>query len=181
MDSLPSSTAPRLFEGVSIFCRICLLCCICILGGFTPARAADQVSFSWRANPLEDNVLGYRLYYGSSSRFDTGGIVKSGFSYASYLDFTDSQRCQLTESGPVCETYTADEVQCEGLYGETPKCTLYNLQGTYYFTMTAYNAQAESDYTGELSGYFSKTSTLSTPTPSPQVLGMLQQVYSLLL
>ena len=179
MDSIPSSTGPRVFEGVFRSCRICLLCCFLVVGGFSSALAADQVSFSWRANPQADNVVGYRLYYGAGSRFDTGGLVKSGFTYDYYLDFSDSQRCQLTDSGPVCETYSDNEVYCEGLYGETPKCTLYNLEGTYYFTMTAYNAQAESDYTGELRGYFSKIS--SKLPPSPQTLGVLQQVYTLLL
>ncbi len=179
MDSIPSSTGPRVFEGVFRSCRICLLCCFLVVGGFSSALAADQVSFSWRANPQTDNVVGYRLYYGADSRFAAAGVLKSGFSYTYYLDFTDSQRCRLTDSGPVCETYTDSDVYCEGLYGETPKCTLYDLDGQYYFTMTAYNAQAESDYTGELSGYFSKIS--SKPPPAPQTLGMLQQVYTLLL
>jgi len=181
MDSIPSSTGPRVFEGVFLSGRICLFCCLLVIAGFSSALAADQVSFSWRANPQGDNVLGYRLYYGPSSRFAAGGMAKSGFTYAYYLDFTDSQLCRLTDSGPVCETYSDNEVYCEGLYGETPKCTLYNLEGQYYFTMTAYNTLAESDYTGELSGYFGKFKALSSSPPTPGVLATLQQIYVLLL
>ncbi len=181
MDSIPSITGPRVFEGAFIFRRICLLCCFLVLSGFSSALAADQVAFSWRANPQADNVLGYRLYYGAGSRFNAAGALKSDFSYDYYLDFTDAQRCRLTDSGPVCETYSDSEVYCEGLYGETPKCSLYNLEGTYYFTMTAYNAQAESDYTSELKGYFFKTGSLSGQSSSLQVLRTLQQVYVLLL
>ncbi len=180
-DSIPSLSGPRLFEGAFLFGLICLLCSFFVIGGPFSALAADQVSFSWRANPQSDNVIGYRLYYGPESRFAAGGVTKSGFNYTYYLDFTDSQRCRLTDSGPVCETYSDSDVYCEGLYGETPKCTLYNLEGKYYFTMTAYNAQAESDYTTELKGYFGKLKTSSSFPPSAKVSGVLQHVYSLLL
>ena len=61
-------------------------------------------------------------------------------------------------------------VFCEDSFRETLKCTINDLPGGLYFAMTAYNAQAESDYTNEL-----HTSV------SPQKLAVLQQVYSLLL
>lgn len=154
---------------------IMLVCCIG--GSFSNAAAATEVSFSWRANPAEDNVVGYRLYYGHGSRFTTSGTPKPDFSYSSYLDFTESERCELTDSGPVCEPYSKEEVKCVGLNGAAPKCTMYNLKGTYYFAMTAYNTTAESDYTPELKGYFSNT-------VSPQashVASTLQRAYYLLL
>jgi hypothetical protein len=113
------------------------------------------------------------LYYGSNSRLDSSGHVKSGFSYAQYLDFSSSQRCRLTDSGPVCETYNSSEVNCVGLYGETPKCTIHGLTGWKYFTMTAYNTQAESDYTTELKSFFGAA--------SPEIVGSLHAVYTILL
>ena len=178
MDSIPSISGLRSVGGVFFFLFISLFGWLPFEGAFSRAAAADKVTFSWRANPLEDNVIGYRLYAGPSSRFVSAGVTKSNFSYGFYIDFADSQRCQLTASGPVCETYTSDEVSCVGLYGETPKCTLNNLEGRYYFAMTAYNAQAESDYTGELSGYFTKSGQASA---SPQVIGAMKQAYLLLL
>jgi len=193
MDSIPSFLRPQFSGGIIFFLFVSLLCCLGIDGDCSSAYAADQVTFSWRANPQSDDVVGYRLYLGSASRFDGSGFVKQDFSYASYLDFTDSQRCVLTDSDPVCETYSVAEVDCEGIYGETPSCTLYNLEGQYYFAMTAYNAQAESDYTAELSGFFyiseepvSEEPVFSSDDHSggslvlSEVMATLQQVYLLL-
>jgi len=154
MESTPSLVRPQFPEGIALALCVSLCCWLGINATCSFASAADQATFSWRANPQSDDVVGYRLYLGSISRFDERGLVKQNFSYASYLDFTDSRRCTLTDSGPVCEMYTEAEVHCEGMKGTTPSCTLHNLAGQYYFAMTAYNAQAESDYTGELSEYF---------------------------
>ncbi len=165
MDSVKTLFGRRCFGGVFFFFFVSLAGWLPLEGAFSSAAAADKVTFSWRANPLRDNVIGYRLYAGPSSRFVSSGVTKADFNYGYYIDFTESQRCQLTASGPVCETFTSDEVACVGLYGETPKCTLNNLEGRYYFAMTAYNAQAESDYTGELSGYFKKAGTSSAMSP----------------
>jgi len=179
MDTLPSLSGPRMFGGVVFF-----VFCFFVLGGtgsgVSAAQASEQVTFSWRANPQDDNVVGYRLYYGSGSRYDGGGHLKSGFSYDYYLDFATSQRCRTTKSGPVCEQYRDNEVRCEGLNTETPTCTLYGLVGGYkYFTMTAYNAQAESAYTKELKSYFGLYG--GGPGNLPGIVGTLDAVYTLLL
>jgi len=150
LDSNTSLVRPQFSRGFAFL----LLCFLGIHGNCSSAFAADQVTFSWRANPQSDSVMGYRLYFGSTSRFEKRGLVKQDFPYTFYLDFTSSRRCQLTDSVPACETYTNAEVDCEGIYSETPSCTLHYLKGQYYFAMTAYNAQAESDYSRELSGDF---------------------------
>ncbi len=173
MSSLPPSAGPRFHGGVVFFFLFCLLCWGGISVGVSTVQAEDQATFSWRANPQGDNVLGYRLYYGPSSRLDSDGHAKSGFSYAQYLDFARSERCRLTDSGPVCETYSESEVTCEGLYGATPKCTLHGLGGWKYFAMTAYNAQAESSYTAELKSFFGAA--------SPEIVANLHAIYSILL
>ncbi|HHB76921.1 MAG TPA: hypothetical protein ENK84_10330 [Desulfobulbus sp.] len=179
MDRLPSLSGPRIFGGVVFF-----VLCFCVLcgtgGGVSAALASEQVTFSWRANPQKDNVVGYRLYYGPGSRYDGTGHLKSGFSYDYYLDFATSQRCRTTKSGPVCEQYADNEVHCEGLNSEKPTCTLYGLVGGYkYFTMTAYNAQAESAYTKELKSYFGLYGGESGKLPGR--FGTLHAIYTLLL
>ena len=172
MDSIPSLASLRYYGGFFFFVLISLACCVAVGGGFSTARAAEQITFSWNPNPQSDNVLGYRLYVGQSSRFDDDGLVKPAPSYQYYIDFSSSQRCLSTDSGPVCETYTDDEVTCEGIYGEEPRCTLYKLRGRNYVAMTAYNAQQESDFTDELN---------VESVVSPQDLVLLQVIYSLLL
>lgn len=135
------------------------------------AHAADEVTFSWQANPSEDYVLGYRLYYGAESRFNSDGTLKPDFYYDYYLDFTEFVRCPGNSDGTGCDDLSDEDVQCEDLDGDTPSCTIYNLYGRLFFAMTAYNAQAESDYTQELSVLLN----------SPGTLAALQQVYLLLL
>ena len=43
-------------------------------------------------------------------------------------------------------------VSCEDSFREISKCTINDLPGGLYFAMTAYNAQAESEYRHELQG-----------------------------
>lgn len=107
------------------------------------ACAGDSLSFSWLANPVDDAVLGYRLYCGSQSRSITGG-------YDYYLDFTAQERCSISINGTTCEPFAENDVLCEDLFGETPRCTITNISEKFYFAMTAYNSEAESDYTREL-------------------------------
>jgi hypothetical protein len=137
-----------------------LFCLIAAL----PALAATDVTFSWQANPPEDAIVGYRLYYGPSSRL-TGG------SYQYYIDFTDWQRCPVAGDEADCQPLE-DAATCEGLSQEYPVCTIHDLAGKLYFAMTAYNNSAESGYTGEL---------LVDLGPTPGQLATLQQVYTLLL
>ncbi|GEM_PF-927444 len=159
---------------------------VLLAGGLPSALAAQDVTFSWRANPPQDNVIGYRLYYGPESRFDASGRLKAGFHYQEFIDFTEFERCDGAD--PLsCDALSTAEVQCEGLYGDTPRCTVSGLSGPLYFAMTAYNAQAESSYTRELQ--LQPPIAQASPsipgtgrgTVSPAAVRALQQVYSLLL
>lgn len=121
------------------------------------AYALDKVTFSWQANPPEDYVLGYRLYYGTVSRYADDGLPKPNFSYDYYIDFFHSERCVADSSGTSCERLDLADLQCEDLYNQTPRCTVANLPGQrYFFAMTAYNAETESGYTQELSTPFNR-------------------------
>ena len=173
MDKLPALSGPRWFGGV-VFFLICSILLAGTNGGVSVVQAAESATFSWRANPQDDNVIGYRLYYGPDSRYDRRGHLRAGFSYSYYLDFATSQRCRPTKSGPpVCEQYRDNEVHCEGLNTRRPKCTVYGLGGYKYFTMTAYNSQGESPYTRELKSYLG--------AGTPEIVGTLRAIYNILL
>lgn len=137
---------------------------------FVEASVAANVTFSWQANPPEDYVIGYRLYYGAESRFNSNGTLKTSFSYDYYIDFSDLKRCDASSNGASCEMLRPEELQCENLYQSVPKCTISNLYGHLLFTLTAYNAQAESDFTSELSLAI-----------TPENLANVQQIISMLL
>ena len=147
-------------------CHASIACILLVIFFVSSAQAAEGITFSWGANPVEDEIVGYRLYYGQESRF-------AGGNYDHYIDFTSSESCPADTNGYGCEPLAADAVSCENLYLETPKCTVNDLPDRLYFAMTAYNAQAESDYTHEL-----RSNGSAIP---PQKLAALQQVYSLLL
>ncbi|MCL7486567.1 MAG: hypothetical protein M8357_00135 [Desulfobulbaceae bacterium] len=138
----------------------------------SPAVAAipGQVSFAWQANPPEDNVIGYRLYYGGYSRFDSSGKPKSNFSYDYYIDFAELERCYTDGSGVSCRILSSEELQCVNLNRDVPTCTISNLHGSLYFALTAYNAQAESTYTPELN-----------LTVNPEGLAAVRQAAAMLL
>ena len=132
--------------------RILLAISVALLTNLIPvgAHALGKVTVSWQANPPQNYVLGYRLYYGTSSRYNSNGLPKANFSYQYYIDFSDFERCVAGETNPVCEKISLQEVQCENLLGENPRCTIFNLNDQQYFAMTAYNAEGESGYTYEL-------------------------------
>jgi len=127
----------------------------------SPVQAGNGVTISWHANSADENILGYRLYYGSESRFTAGG-------YDYYIDFNSWQRCPANSEGVDCEPL-ADTVSCENLSQDYPTCTVHDLRGHVYLAMTAYSAQLESGYTQELDFI------------SPEVFAALQAVYRLLL
>lgn len=143
-------------SGYPPVCRvfIAVFFLLLISGGFVGAHAVEKATFSWLANPPEDNVIGYRLYYASESRFDPNQTLKAGFSYDYYIDFVESRLCVADGTEANCQDLSADDFECENLYGDTPLCTVYKLRGLRFFAMTAYNAQAESGYTKELSVRF---------------------------
>ena len=177
----PSNDWGRLFPSIFFLCFASIFFAV-------SAHAVDHATFSWRANPQDDAVLGYRLYYGSSSRYDAAGRLKSDFNYDFYLDFAEEEICRVTSSGPVCAPYDESLVYCEDLAGEQPRCTLHNLSDWKFFTMTAYNAAAESPYTTELKAYFDP-SLSSSPSPAESsspasraaLVGTLHAVYKILL
>ncbi len=194
MDTFALSEPP-VPDGLPALCRVLALASLLLFGCLGSALAAGEVTFSWRANPPEDNVIGYRLYYGPQSRFDASGHLRPGFHYDRFIDFTEYERCDGHDP-QLCEQLTAGDVVCQDLWGDNPRCTVSGLTGPLYFAMTAYNAQSESDYTRELflqppagsSLPGSSGTTLpppgTTPTSghiSPATAHNLQQVFSLLL
>ncbi len=116
--------------------------CIAVFSN-SSAEAEEGFSFSWQPNPVTDEVVEYRLYYGANSRYSAGG-------YSYYIDLTHSQRCPAGGNGYGCEPLPADAISCENLFREDPKCTLYTLRGHVYLAMTACNAWSESNYTHEV-------------------------------
>lgn len=147
-------------------CHASIVGILLVIIFLSPVQAAKGITFSWSANPVEDEVVGYRLYYGKDSRF-TGG------NYDRYIDFTSLESCPADTNGYGCEPLAANAVSCEDLFRESPKCTVNGLSGGLYFAMTAYTSQEESDYTNEL-----KSDDNSAPS---QKVAVLQQIYSLLL
>ncbi len=130
---------------------------ICILFTFfihtsaaANAYAAGQTTFKWQANPSQENVIGYRLYYGSQSRVDSNGKLKSNFTYDYYIDLAKSVRCNNLSYANDCEYLPSNELSCVGLDSNSPQCTLSNLQGTLHLALTAYNSATESNYTSEI-------------------------------
>jgi hypothetical protein len=125
------------------------------------------VSFSWQANPPEDEVIGYRLYYGTSSRHVVGG-------YEEYIDFGSQQRCPADRHGFGCIPLGTGVVTCEDLYRESPRCTVTDLSGHLFFSMTAYNATSEGEYSTEVE-------YRPAGSVSPVVINTLHLVYAILL
>ena len=114
------------------------------------ASVGGNVSFKWKANPPEDYIIGYRLYYGGNSRFNSNGVPKANFSYDYYIDFAEQKLCLAGSDKTNCKMLSADDLQCKNLYGDGPQCTVSKLHGLLYFALTAYNAQSESAFTEEL-------------------------------
>jgi len=117
-----------------------------------PAEAyvGGRISFQWQANPAAENVTSYRLYYGSQSRFDSRGNLKSNFAYDHYIDLSESVLCNNLSYNNDCEYLPRNEFYCEGLNSGTPQCTLSNLQGTLHLALTALSPSEESNYTREI-------------------------------
>lgn len=166
------------------FRRICHVSAASLLlvGFFVSAsassvQAGEGVSFSWRANPVEDQIIGYRLYLGQESRYDEENQLKMNFSYDYYVDLTSWEYCPADSDGYGCNPLPDDAVSCVDLFQENPKCTIHDLQDWSYFALTAYNAQEESDYTQELNLQIDGNGN----SLSPGQLATLQVVYSLLL
>ncbi len=109
----------------------------------------SDITFKWKANPSDENIVGYKLYYGNKSRFNANGSEKASFQYDYCIDFAELVRCSGTNYSS-CVDLGIAQLDCENLYTATPKCTLKNLKGNNYFTLTAYNNQKESGFSDEL-------------------------------
>jgi hypothetical protein len=126
-----------------------LLFAVFLHAGPADAYTKGRASFQWKANPAQETVAGYRLYYGTKSRFDAAGKPKSNFAYDYYIDLAESVRCNNLSYSNDCEYLAPNELSCKGLDSGSPSCSLANLQGTLHFAMTAFNASKESGYTKE--------------------------------
>jgi len=113
------------------------------------AQSNNSATFTWRANQPEEFIVGYRLYFDTQSRYNNDGTLKNNFSYGQYIDFTDQTLCSGSAYSS-CVNLSSTDLQCINYFSETPSCKVYNLKGTLYFTMTAYNNTSESGYTSEI-------------------------------
>lgn len=113
-------------------------------------QAAEPLTFSWLANPADDYIVGYKLYYGSDSRYDANGQLIADFVYDGYYDFGTMERCTIEGDQVFCRYFDQEDADCQDLFGEQPTCTITQQSDQEYFTLTAYNSESESDYTVEL-------------------------------
>jgi len=135
-----------------------------LYAGFANAYDNGTTDFVWQANPPEENVTGYRLYYGSESRFDANNNPKSDFSYDYYIDLSSSIRCNNLSYDNDCEYLAQNEISCNGLETGSPSCTLSYLEGVLHLAMTAYTSSDESSYTHEIR----IVPTEKPPEPEPE-------------
>jgi len=174
----PVNIVIRYFKGVCNISAACLLMvAFFVFAGVSNVQAEGEISFSWSANPVEDQIIGYRLYLGQESRYDAENQLKMNFSYDYYIDFTSWEYCPADGDGYGCAPLPDGAVSCVDLFQENPKCTIQNSQNWSFFTLTAYNSQEESDYTPELN----LQNDVNGNSLSPGQLATLQVVYSLLL
>jgi len=138
---------------------------ILVLSCFRSQPAAAAIAFSWHANPTQDEIVGYRLYYGRQSRTVTDG-------YEQYIDFGSMRRCPADGNDLLCAPLDEHAVTCQDLYRSEPQCIVHDLTGPLYFAITAYNASDESEYSLEL------TNVSAVPVPKALIL---QRIYSILL
>lgn len=132
-----------------IFVSAILVFLIIFGGQFAHAGVSKDIKVQWKANPSHENIIGYKLYYGNKSRYDSKGRLKKGFKYDYCVDFTELMRCSGSNYSK-CVDLGSAQVNCSNLYGDNPKCILKKLSGNNYFALTAYNAQEESSFTYEL-------------------------------
>lgn len=165
-----------------IFKRACQILVACLLfvalsvsSNVSPAQAED-LTFSWRSNPVEELIFSYRLYYGPESRYETLNffLPKSDFLYEYFIDLVLELRCPTDSSKDIdCEQLPLGTVSCQNsfwprypgdpgypggqeylggpVYSEYQQCTVLDLPSQSYFTLTAYDGyEEESDYSVEL-------------------------------
>ena len=113
------------------------------------ASENNGTTFEWRPNPSNEKIIGYRLYYGNTSRYNSKGNLKSKFKYDSYIDFSSGKLC-AGNNFKKCKDMTSSDFKCsKDITGKT-KCTIFNIKGNKYFSLTAYNFIKESNYSKEI-------------------------------
>ena len=111
---------------------------------------AVDVTMGWAANGPEENVQGYKIYAGRSSRYDDKQQLKDNFHYEYLIDLNTKLSCSLPDMEN-CTVLSGDKLSCADLDQENPTCTFLILakNTAFYFTATAFNDFSESDYSDE--------------------------------
>ncbi len=109
-----------------------LILLFCVFPHFLHAAQQTQVTVNWNTNPAEEVVAGYKLYYGNSPGVCGGSVID--------IPVTRSGFDQANPS------YTFSDLE----------------EGTWYFTLSAYNALGSSSCAEE-------TSKVVGTTPQPTI------------
>ena len=176
MTAITTNPEPFIFKrACQILVACLLLVALSVSSNVFPAKAED-LTFSWRSNPVEELIFSYRLYYGPESRYETVGISfpKNDFLYDYFIDLVLELRCTVDSSIDIgCEQLPPGTVSCQNsfwprypgdpgypqdpeylggpVYSEYQQCTVLDLPSQSYFTLTAYDGyEAESDYSAEV-------------------------------
>lgn len=139
----------KVINSSSIVMLLCIAVSVVMYCETAFAGKSENISFKWKANPSSENIVGYKLYYGKKSRFNTNGSLKANFQYDYCVDFTELLRCSGTNYSN-CAKLGLAQLDCDNLYTATPQCTLKNVKEKNYFALTAYNHKNESGFTNEL-------------------------------
>ncbi len=142
----------------------------------TSAKASinGDLTVRWQPNPPHENIIDYRLYYGSQSRYNTNGTPKANFSYDYFIDLTQAIRCNNLDDNAPCEALDYSELSCQNLADGSPSCTLSNLRGTLYFSLTACSTNLESGYTQEVR--MGSAPNTSGPSQQGNIVPILQML-----
>jgi len=133
-------------------------CCICLLlalfAFLIPHLAqAAQASVIWDANPPEDNVIGYKLYFGEKTSCEGGASCEfNGNSSNKGVSPIDIPLSDLSD--PNNPSYTLDGID----------------EGAWCLQLTAYNDIGESNPTSTISKVIDTVSpsiSITSPTTSP--------------
>ena len=90
------------------------LCLLALIVAPFVSFGAQSVTLAWDANPPEDNVVGYRLYYGSTTTGEyTASIdISGGLLQTPVVDLVEGRTYYfaLTAYNSCCESLFSDEV-----------------------------------------------------------------------
>lgn len=131
----------------------------------------------WTANGPEENIQGYNIYVGTSSRYNDDQQRKDNFHYEYVIDLNTKLSCSLPAMES-CTVLSDSILSCADLNEENPTCTFLNLpqNTTFYFTATAFNNLSESDYSDE-AAYLPTTPETDTDGDELAMWGMDWDAY----